>query len=143
MDIFPLKMLSEKPDENRATGTPARSSAIGGGEMKARAERGPGKSPGKSSGVFNVYNMSGAAILVNINAAQLFDYRTLYRITSLAIGIGGVMEVCNEDIAIFAFPKNNISEFMESIGFEIRILKTVVSPKEKGISKVNIRFLGY
>ncbi|HKP96766.1 MAG TPA: hypothetical protein VJ385_13495 [Fibrobacteria bacterium] len=93
--------------------------------------------------MFNVYNMSGAAILVNINAAQLFDYRTLYRITSLAIGIGGVMEVCNEDIAIFAFPKNNISEFMESIGFEIRILKTVVSPKEKGISKVNIRFLGY
>ena len=52
------------------------------------------------------------------------------------------MEVCNEDIAVFAFPKSGIAEFMESIGFEIHILKTVVSPKEGGISKVNIRFMG-
>jgi hypothetical protein len=28
---------------------------------------------------------------------------------------------------------------MGGLGFEIRVLKTMVSPKEKGISKVNIR----
>jgi hypothetical protein len=97
---------------------------------------------GRTSGVFNVYNMSASAILVNINVDSGFDYRTLYRVTSLAIRAGGTLEICNGNIAIFAFPNGGIMAFMEEVGFEIQIAKTVVSPKEKGISKVNIRFLG-
>jgi hypothetical protein len=127
MDIFPIDMDSEKIPGNRPM-----SFAIGTMEPKTGA--------GNGSGVFNVYSMSASAILVNISTATRFDYRLLYRITSLAMRTGGQLEICNEDIAIFAFPQSGISAFMEGIGFEIRVLKTVVSTREKGISKVNIRF---
>lgn len=129
MDIFPFEMRSEKKPENRPM-----SFAIGTMEPKTGA--------GNGSGVFNVYSMSASAILVNISTGTGFDYRLLYRITSLAIRAGGQLEICNEDIAIYAFPQSGIGAFMEGIGFEIRVLKTVVSTKERGISKVNIRFQG-
>lgn len=96
--------------------------------------------PGRASGVFNVYRMSSSAILVNLNAETAFDYRVLYRMATLAIRTGGMLELCNEEIAIFAFPQGGITSFMEEVGFQIKISKTMVSPKERGISKVNIRF---
>ena len=111
--------------------------------MTSTADAADSKSmSGRVSGVFNVYSMSASAILVNLTTEMRFDYRALYRITSLAIRAGGMLEVCNADIAIFAFPNGGITAFMEEIGFEIRIARTVVSPREKGSSKVNIRFQG-
>lgn len=129
MDIFVTQMHSEdpRPKEMESPGSVLSESRM---------------NPGRNSGVFNVYRMSASAILVNLNASSAFDYRVLYRMSSLAIRTGGLLEACNEDIAIFAFPQGGITTFMEEIGFVIKITKTMVSPKDKGISKVNIRFLG-
>ena len=43
----------------------------------------------------NAYNMSVSAILININinVDSRFDYRTLARVTSLAIRAGGILEI--------------------------------------------------
>lgn len=43
--------------------------------------------------MFNAYNMSVSAILININVYSRFDYRTLSRVTSLAIRAGGILEI--------------------------------------------------
>lgn len=116
-------------------------------------ERNPGVVPSKASGdasqfpkfltgprVINLYPPSDGAILVNLTLGVRFGYRALYRITSLALRTGGVMEVCNEDMAIFAFPKGGTIEFIEEIGLSLIVTRTVVSPRGKAISKVNIRF---
>jgi hypothetical protein len=95
---------------------------------------------GRSSGVFNVYSMSASAILVNIMVEAHFEYSALYRLASLAIRTGGGLDGCNGDMALFSFPNGGITAFMEGIGFEVPVSRTVVSPKDKGVSKVNIRF---
>ncbi|MEO6097520.1 MAG: hypothetical protein ABIW76_18450 [Fibrobacteria bacterium] len=91
--------------------------------------------------VITLYPQADGAILVNLTLGVRFGCRTLYRITSLALRSGGIMEVCNEDMAIFAFPKGGTIEFIEEIGLSLIVTRTVVSPREKSISKVNIRFL--
>ncbi|GEM_PF-2686071 len=93
------------------------------------------------SGVFTLNKVSGSAILVNLTVGSKFAYRSLYRATSLAIRAGGVLEVCNEDMAIFAFPNGGLTAFVEEICWYMPVIRTVASPKEWGISKVNLRFL--
>jgi hypothetical protein len=126
---FAYEMFFEKPDENHPV-------------PFARAGVGLEKGARARAGISGVYSMGGSPILVNLSVGCCFDYRGLFRITALAIRTGGMLELCNEDIAIFSFPQGGILEFMDGIGLRLPVVKTVVSPKEKGISKVNIRFQG-
>lgn len=94
---------------------------------------------GRVSGIFTLYDL-GASVLVNATLDLNFEYRILYRLTSLALRSGGVLEASNEDIAIFGFPDGGIRPFMDTLLLEMPVAKTFFSPKERGISKVNIRF---
>jgi hypothetical protein len=100
----------------------------------------PGIEHRKTARVMNLFDLSPTAILVNIISDTQVGQRTLERMASLALKAGGTMELCNGEIAVFAFPEQGILAFMEGLGYEIRVLKTMVSPREKGSSKVNIRF---
>jgi hypothetical protein len=113
------------------------------GEIRSNAPGIPSRFMQFSQGprVIGTYAPTDGAILVNLTLGMRFGYRILYRITSLALRTGGIMEVCNEDMAIFAFPKGGTIEFIEELGLSLIVTRTVVSPREKAISKVNIRFL--
>src|SRR5438309_252939 len=115
-DIFTQEMDSRKPNENLRVGLAL---------QDANAVR----RSGDGSGIANLYSMSGSSILVNISAASRFEYSRLFRITALALRSGGMLEACNEDIAIFTFAREGILEFMENLGDHLSIVKTVVSPK--------------
>jgi hypothetical protein len=97
---------------------------------------------GAASGVFQAFRLNGSTVLVNLSVDERFTYRVLYKLTSLAMRTGGMLEVSNEDMAIFAFPRGGITAFLDEMGFAVKPARTVISPKEKGVSKVNIRFLG-
>lgn len=97
----------------------------------------PQSNVGSISGIFRLRD---CPILVNLQIESRFDYRMLYRLTSLAMKFQGTLESCNEDIAIFSFLKAGILGFMEGVGFELKIVRTSVSPRESGVSKVNLRF---
>jgi hypothetical protein len=79
-------------------------------------------------------------LLVNITVDRRFDHRFLYRLVSLALRIGGVLDKCNGETARFAFPNGSVSEFMQEIDCRARVRRASVSPRDSGGSWVNVRF---
>ncbi len=84
--------------------------------------------------------LTGSQLLVNLTVDRRFDYRLLYRLTSLALRSGGNLEHCNGQIAIFGFPNGGIVGFLEEVGCRIPIGRSLVSPRENGTSVVNVKF---
>lgn len=84
---------------------------------------------------------SGSAHLcVNLTVDRRFDFRFLFRLVSLAIRYGGMLERCDAAGAEFAFPQGSVADFMGEIGSQAPVRRTVVSPRERGGSRVSVRF---
>jgi hypothetical protein len=92
--------------------------------------------------VRGVIRLKDCPVLANLALETTFDYRILYRITSLAMRYGGILEACNEEIAILGFPDGGILDFLEVVGLELKVSRYQLSSRERGISKVNLRFVG-
>jgi hypothetical protein len=77
---------------------------------------------------------------VNLTVDKPFEYRILYRLTSLALQCRGMLVHCNGEIAMYAFAGNGVTGFMEEVGFKAPIARTLVSHRESANSIVNVRF---
>ncbi len=108
--------------------------------MKADAAEVKPVSNHNTGTISGIFRLRDCPILVNLIIDSRFSYRALYRLTSLAMKFQGSLDACNEEIATFSFPKSGILGFIEGVGFETKIIRTAVSPRENGISKVNLRF---
>lgn len=84
--------------------------------------------------------LAGARLLVNLTVDRPFEYRLLYRLTSLTLQCGGILVLCNREIAMFAFPSDGVIGFMEEAGFKAPIARTLVSRRDAPNSIVNVRF---
>lgn len=109
--------------------------------LKPRDGKGP-ETPGRSPlPVQQRESGAGAShLLVNITVNRRFDHRFLYRLVSLALRIGGMLDKCNGESARFAFPSGSVGEFMQEIDCRAPVLRTSVSPRDSGGSWVNVRF---
>lgn len=84
--------------------------------------------------------LDNAPLLVNITVDRPFEYRLLYGLTSLAMQSGGILGHCNGEIALFAFHGRGVVRFMEEVGYQVPIGRTLVSQRDSGSSVVNVRF---
>ena len=85
---------------------------------------------------------TGRHLLVNLTVDRRFYYRTLYRLTSLALKTGGMLDYCNGQIAMFHFPAGGVMGFLEDVGYTIHVERSRVSYRDIGGSIVNVKFQG-
>ena len=111
------------------------------GGLKPMGGNGPGGPDGSPLPVRQREPGDGAShLLVNITVDRRFDHRFLYRLVSLAMRIGGILDKCNGEMARFAFPSGSVAEFMQEIDSRAPVRRTLVSPRDSGGSWVNVRF---